>query len=508
MDVQREVVAFLCDPRSYGGGGAGAVERIETHISLVFLVGDRAFKLKRAVKLPYVDFSTVARRRTACAKEVRFNRRTAPSLYLGVRALRRTAQGGVSFDGRGAAIDWVVEMRRFDQQTLFDRMTARGALTPALVRDLADEVAAFHAAAEPNLRHGGARGIRRVIRGDAASFAALRPGGLDRDAVRALQADCAAALAANAALLDRRRAEGHVRHCHGDLHLRNICLVEGRPTLFDCIEFDRDLAVIDVAYDLAFLLMDLEHRGARPLASVAFNRTLDMTGDESCLGALPLFLALRAAIRAHVTALTAQNGAGGGRPIEEARAYLALGRRCLEPARPRLVAIGGASGSGKSTLAAGIGPWLGRAPGARVLRSDVVRKRLFGIAPEIRLPRDAYGESVGERVYAALRERAAAALASGFSVVVDAVHARQAERTAIAAVARAAGVKFDGIWLDVPRETLSGRLDARRDDPSDATAAVLDQQLKRGFGAVTWTRFDASRSPEDCVAAARRALGL
>ena len=221
-------------------------------------------------------------------------------------------------------------------------------------------------------------------------------------------------------LLDRRRANGKVRRCHGDLHLRNICLFDDKPTLFDCLEFSDALASIDVLYDLAFLLMDLEHRGLAEFANVVLNRYLDLTGEDDGLAAMPLFLSLRAAIRAHVTATAMDQAAAAERkqePAAEARSYLSLAARLLRPRPRRLVAIGGLSGSGKSTLATALAP----AIGARVLRSDVIRKRLFGVTPETRLPAHAYAAEISRLVYETLRQRAAAALASGYSVIIDAV---------------------------------------------------------------------------------------
>ena len=205
-------------------------------------------------------------------------------------------------------------------------------------------------------------------------------------------------LSALGTLLDRRRAEGKVRRCHGDLHLRNVCLFEGKPTLFDCLEFSDELACVDILYDLAFLLMDLEHRGLADFANLVLNRYLDLTGEDDGLAAMPLFLSLRAAIRAHVTATVIDRaGRSEVRPemAADARGYLDLAAQFLRPRSCRLVAIGGLSGSGKSTLAAALAPSLG----ARVLRSDVIRKHLFGVAPETRLPASAYTSEVSRRVY-------------------------------------------------------------------------------------------------------------
>jgi uncharacterized protein len=303
-------------------------------------------------------------------------------------------------------------------------------------------------------------------------------------------------------LLDRRRAAGKVRRCHGDLHLRNICVLDGKPVLFDCLEFSEVFASIDVLYDLAFLLMDLEHQGQGASANLVFNRYLDLTGEDDGLAAMPLFLSLRAAIRAHVTALAGATAADG------ARQYLDEACMALLPPPPQLIAIGGLSGTGKSTLAVGLAPGLGARPGARVLRSDVIRKRLFGLDPEARLPEDAYTPEVSERVYSTLRMQAAAALRAGYCAIVDTVALHAQERQAFAAVAQAAGVPFTGIWLDASPQTMTARVEARRHDASDATSAIVERQLEIDPGAMDWHRIDAGKPPEEVLAAAKRLLGL
>jgi len=308
-------------------------------------------------------------------------------------------------------------------------------------------------------------------------------------------------------LLDRRAAAGKVRRGHGDLHLRNVCLFEGRPTLFDCLEFSDELASVDVLYDLAILLMDLEHRGRADFANLVLNRYLDLTGEDEGLAAMPLFLSSRAAIRAHVTAASMQRAmqheAKEGLAAE-ARSYLNLSGLLLRPRSCRLVAIGGLSGTGKSTLAAALAPSLG----ARVLRSDVIRKRLFGVAPEIRLPASAYTPKVSRRVYQTLRQEAAAALVAGYSVIIDAVSLKPAERQSLVAVAEAAGVPFTGVWLAAPSAAMLRRLRARRHDASDASPEVLAQQLQQNPGTLDWVRIDAGTGLAECLSAASRALGL
>ena len=506
-------MAFLADPASYGG--VARVERIETHVSLVFLAGDCAYKLKRAVKLPYVDFTTVARRRAACEAELRLNRRTAPGIYREIRGLVRRPDGGIAFGENEGAVDWVVIMARFDERLLFDALARAGQLDAALIDRLADHVARFHEEAEQRPQFGGAAALAAVAAENHQCLAAAEGAGFEPGAIETLGEETRAALTRLAPLLDRRRENGKVRRVHGDLHLRNICLFEGRPTLFDCIEFSEALASIDVLYDLAFLLMDLEHRGLGAFANRLMNRWLDLFepaagGEEAGLAAMPLYLSLRAVIRSHVTASSLAHAEGKRRAAmaAEARQYLGLAQHLLRPAPPRLVAIGGPSGSGKTTLAMTLAPAIGARPGARVLRSDVLRKRLAGRAPEEPLPASAYTPAASRRVYEGLCERAAAALAAGHSVVLDAVSLRPEERAAFAAVARRAAVPFAGLWLEVPRETMAGRIRARRADASDATEEVLALQLAHDPGPLDWPKIGAGGGPDVTLAAARRLLGV
>lgn len=500
-DDQDEVIEFLTRGESYGRPGE-MPERIDTHASIVFLIGGCVFKLKRAVRFSFLDYSSVTARERFCRSELELNRRTAPDLYLAVRAITRNSRGMLEWDGDGPPLDWVVEMRRFDQNELFDRLASEGRLTPEFLIELADEIAVFHAEAEIAAVYGGRQGIAEVIDDNHKNFVLACPP-LDRPTVERLRSESEAALEKVGSLLDIRQAEGRVRRCHGDLHLRNICLFNGRPTLFDCIEFSDSIACIDVLYDLAFLLMDLEHRGLRRFGNIVFNRYFDRADEISGLAALPLLLSVRAAVRAKVTVAALEVRPQGE---AEARAYLGLASSLLHPSPPCLIAIGGLSGTGKSTVAAGLAANFAPAPGARILRSDVLRKSLMKVSPETRLPSIAYTHDMNERVYGAMHERAAAALAAGYSVVVDATFMDAVARESVAAVARTAGVPFVGLWLTAPTPVLIRRIDARYGDASDADRTVLMQQLEVDTGIVTWLLIDAGGSAVESIAAAQRAL--
>lgn len=496
VEDQSAVVAFLTSP--YTHGEDGPVEVMETHISLVFLVGGRAFKLKRAVKLPYVDFSSAALRLAACRKEVELNSPTAPGLYLGAREIRRDAAGRLCFDGEGELVDAVVEMIRFEQDCLFDSMAANGRLAARQMEEVAHMIALFHRDAPVVPSEKGTANMAGVLDVNEAGFAtsSVFSGG----ETEAFNRGFRAALERVSPRLDRRGEESRIRRCHGDLHLRNICLFRGRPRLFDCIEFNDRIATVDVLYDFAFLLMDLWHRDLPGFANLAMNRYLDETGDEDGFVLLPFFMAVRAAVRAHVTATQAAETAGGGAHLAAAaRSYFDLARTLLEPMPGRLVAIGGFSGSGKTTVAEALAPAVGAPPGARIVESDRVRKSLFGVSAETRLPDAAYAPEVSARVYRTLAERAGAILSAGGSVVVDAVFDRPGNRDLVEASARTAGAPFQGIWLEADTAQLRDRVLARVGGPSDATTAVLERQLARDIGAMGWARVDAGRPLAEVV---------
>ena len=505
---QDQVFNLLADPATHGGQ---PVERIDTHISAVFLAGDRVWKLKKAVRLPFLDFSTAELRHAACEAELAVNRPLAPDLYLGLAAVTRQADGGLAVDGPGQPVDWLVVMRRFDQACQFDRLALAGRLTRAHVVGLTGQLARAHAAAAPRHDQGGAEAMAWIIDNGGECFATHVPGVFAADAVADLVAAQRRALAEHSGLLAARRHDGKVRRGHGDLHLANVCLHDGHPTAFDAIEFSEALGCVDVLYDLAFLVMDLVRYGQKRLASFALNHYLDHSGEWDGLPVLPLFLSCRAAVRAHVSASIAAaipDLADRARRLEAARDYFALARALLVPAPARLVAVGGLSGSGKSRMARELAPFLGTPPGAVVLRTDVLRKRLAGLAPETPLPPEAYTAEASRRTYDELGRRAGLLLAAGYSVVADAVFARADERDAIAGLAKRAGLPFAGAWLEADPAVMAARIAGRQGNASDATVAVLESQLGYDLGRLDWARVDTSASREASVAAARAVLGI
>jgi aminoglycoside phosphotransferase family enzyme/predicted kinase len=505
---QAEVIAFLRDPSSHAGA---AVERFETHGNLVFLAGPDAWKIKRAVAFPYLDFSTLERRKVACAREVEVNRGLAPDIYLGCVPITRAGGGSLAFGGGGEVVEWAVHMRRFDQSQLLSNIAAAKAIGPDLARAVADAVLDSHRGAAPDGAAGGAGQVGVLATMLADSLARLKV--FDATDVLDFGREARWQLGRTKALLDERARRGCVRRCHGDLHLGNIVLWGGRPLLFDAIEFDEAIATVDTLYDLAFLLMDLDRNGQRPAPNVVLNRYLWRDGDDLSLRglqALPLFLGCRAGIRAMVTADRAaqEHSDAAERDRERARALLRAALGYLQPAPPRLVAVGGLSGTGKTTLAAALAPELGPAPGAVHLRSDLERKSLFGVEETVRLPAQSYTHEASAQVYAILLRKARLALAAGHAVIVDAVYSAPEERAAIAAVATQLGVPFLGLWLTAASQTLVARVAARRNDASDATSEVVQRQLTQEIGALSpaWRVLGAGGSAEDVHGRAVSAL--
>ena len=465
---QALVVEFMTDPGTHGGV---QVEHIQTHISHIFLAGDYAYKMKKAVRLPFVDFSTLDARLKACSGEIEVNRRTAPDIYLKVVAVNATADG-LNLDGPGEPVDYLVKMKRFSQDCLLDCIAAEHRLTPKLIRGIADQTAELHLSASRHPAGGLSEDFEQTVTDLLSRLSAIDCGATTRTRLHKLATQIDIALRDRMPEIRARARYGAVRHGHGDLHLGNLCVFNGGVRLFDAIEFEPRFSHIDVLYDIGFITMDLLHRGCNAEAIMMLSRYLSATRDYAGVDNLRLFMAVRAGVRAMVALL----GNSAGRE-EQACEYLDLATDILDSAhKPRLIAIGGRSGTGKSTLAFALAPKLGNAPDVVVLRADELRKRLFNAAPEEPLSSEAYASDVSDRVYRRMFRDAARTIHNGATAVLDASFLDPSNRDAFLALGRRLNVPKTGIWLTAPTKVLADRLDRRKGDTSDADRAVMLQQ--------------------------------
>lgn len=502
---QSEAIAFLADPATYGGA---RVEHVETHGAHVFLAGEVALKIKRAVRYDYMDFSTLEKRHAMLQRELYLNRAAAPEIYRNLVPITRESDGHLALGGAGEPVEWALRMQRFPAEAELSAVAARGALDDGLADELGRVIAAYHDCAARRSADGGEliASILRELRDALAGMAGL----LDVEQIRTFEVEAVGQLKLLTPLLAERTKAGCVRRVHGDLHLGNFVLIGGRPVPFDALEFDERLGTCDVLYDLAFLLMDLCHRDLRRAANLVLGAyLLAMNGtQDSGMAALPLFMAVRAAIRSMVTVQTGRAKGDPAASRSEARKYLGDALDMLVAPAPRLIAIGGRSGTGKTVLARALAPEIGGLCGAVHLRSDLERKAMAGVAPETHLPPEHYTKEASDKVYARMFERARALLRAGASVVLDAAFLDPAERAEAKALAAEFSVAFDGIWLEAEPDRLVARVSARRGDASDADATVVRKQLGFDVGPVDWRCVDASGASDATLAKTRAALGL
>jgi uncharacterized protein len=506
---QEEVFAFLADPATHGCANGQEVRRIDTHAASVFLAGAHALKVKRAVRFPFLDYSTLDKRKKACEAELAVNAPYAPQIYIGVVPITREPGGKLAIAGKGTPVEWAVEMRRFDETRTLDHLA--GEIGDDLADALGRVVAAAHAKAPAVKAEPWIAALGSYIDEHVEAFRE-HPKIFPDANITALARASRTAYGRIVPLLRDRARRGLIRRIHGDLHLGNIVLIDDKPVLFDAIEFSDIIASGDIFYDLAFLLMDLLERGQAQAANIVFNRYLaEMKSVENLdgLAALPFFLSMRAAIRAKVTAARLEQVPAAERAAitRAAQAYFHFAERAIAPSEPQLIAVGGLSGTGKSRLARALATHVGPMPGAVVVRSDVERKALFGGAETEKLPETAYTPAATERVYGAILDKARQIIAAGHSAIVDAVFAHPRERAAFAEAAKSANIRPQGLFLAAELAIRLARVGARVHDASDAGESVVRAQEQYGIGPLDWIEIDASGSPEQTLARARTALG-
>ena len=502
-EVQASVFEFLGQPSTHRGE---TVRRMATHGAAVFLAGDRALKVKRAVSFPFLDYSTLDKRRAACAAELEVNRRFAPQLYRRVVPITRDKNGNLALDGHGEVVEWAVEMHRFDESQTLDCLADRGALDSRMAEKLAAMTLAMHRSARSADVVQWLSAVESYIGQNTEAFRAY-PDLFPEAILVKLERSMRHELERLRPLLIERGRQGFVRQGHGDLHLGNIAVVNDAPVAFDAIEFSPVIASGDVLYDLGFLLMDLVERGQVANANIVLNGYFDSSEPLEALdglAALAFFMSLRAAIRAKVIAARiGQRKCDDAAVRTSARRYFDLALQLLRRVEPLLIGIGGLSGVGKSVIAKRLAGIVLPLPGALVFRSDVIRKHMFGCPETDPLSPDAYRPDVSSGVYGELMERAIRTVSAGLSVIVDATFMNTDARGKVESEARRAAVDFVGIFLTADLETRVARIKQRGADASDADVTLAREQEGYQLGDLTWTRVDASGTVDQTLERSR-----
>ena len=470
--------------------GPESVRVVHTHASVVFLAGGMVWKIKKPVNFGFLDFTTLEKRRENCLREVELNRRLAPRVYLGVDTVFRGAAGGFSLSGPGEVVEYAVRMKRLDEDRMFASLLSRGLLTPGHVERLARVLADFHARAATGGEIDAAGSLECVEKNHEEDFAQVEGYAgrvLGREQLALLIAFADWFMLRRRRLFDRRVAEGRIRDCHGDLHLAHVCEDEGGIVVFDCIEFNKRFRYSDVAAEVAFFAMDLEANGAWDLSRAFTNAYAAASGDRRMRLLLDFYKCYRATVRGKVNAMAADEAdvpeGERARAAERAAAYFDLAARYASATvRPRLVVLSGLSGTGKSTLAGHLAHFLG----AEILRTDVIRKSLFGIPLTQRVPEalgsGVYGPEATERTYGEMFRQAKALLLQRKSVILDACFLLRREREQAAGVAQKARGGFFAVECAAPEEEVRRRLEGRLSDPTAVSDGRWEVYLaQKGF---------------------------
>ena len=506
---QSDIISFFSSPDTHRGQ---EVKRIDTHANIAFLVGYDAYKMKRDVKFPFLDYSSLAKRKAACDAEIRLNSQYAPQIYRSTLPITLEANGNLELNGRGEVVEWLVHMNRFDEHLGLDKIADRDGIPSDLAQDLAHLMLRAHKRTTLRDAQPWIDDLMSYVNQNLEAFLEF-PELFPKEDVMVLDMAARKELAHITPIIQRRGADGLVRLNHGDAHLANIVMHDGKPLLFDAIEFDDAIATGDVLYDLAFLLLDLCERKELGAANVVFNTYLQLSHDTRHLRDLRImrfYMMMRAAIRAKISAASLQHQEGRLREKtrQQAIKYFQISQKSIAPVAPVLFAIGGFSGTGKTTLARGLAPLLGHIPGAVHLRTDIIRKELLHLPTTEKAEATTYTQEFSEHVYKDLQERAAHILKAGHSVIVDGVYAKAKERDSLEQLAQRNNSEFQGIWLHSDLNTLINRVEARHGDASDANAEVVKLQHTYDTGPVAWPTLDASVSIESVLKQACSLTGL
>jgi uncharacterized protein len=479
------LIQQMLQPGFYPHRVKEAVQLIQTHASFVLLTGDYAYKIKKPVNFGFLDYSTLAKRQHFCTQELMMNRRTAPEIYLEVVPIIQKgdrfqlSSNSQSLMDAEIPVEYTLKMREFSQELLLLSLLERGEITEQLMEDLGREVAKFHSATISNnyiRKFGEVSQIREAIDNNYLISQKYIGGPQTQTQYQETKNYTDLFFEQNQELFDRRIANNKIRECHGDLHLRNIALWQNKILLFDCIEFNEPFRFVDVMYDVAFTVMDLESRGRRELANAFLNTYIEQTGDWEGLQLLPLYLSRQAYVRAKVTSLMLDDAAISTAEKAEisqtAGHYYQLAWEYTKPRQGKLTLMSGLSGSGKSTLAR----YLSRRTGAIHIRSDAVRKHLGGIPLNERGGQDLYSDEMTAKTYTRLLELGIMLAQRGWNVILDAKFDRQNLRSTAMNTAESHSLPLQIVYCTARVEILRSRIEQRRGDIADATAELLSSQ--------------------------------
>ena len=498
-ESQSDIIVALSNPKNYSHP-VKSVEVRQSHIAILFLAGDKAYKLKRAVLYPEADLSTKEKRKVACVQEMRRSAVYAPGLVEKIEPVRRLENGRIVIGGKeGEEIDTVLVMKRIPDKYLLNHLLPSQHFDRFEAMDLAEKLSDLHKKAKVFHNRWGTDIVKKLILKTESLLSCFCPDIFDRDKINKLTYSCLKLLAEQSRLIKLRQKSGFVRKCHGDLLLSNIAYTDRDFLFFSPIEYNDQLCCIDTLYDLADLLMDLEAHHERRLTNILFNHYMAYTNDINGFPLLPLYQSIRAARRAAVSAkkATLLHAWERRKIIKEARMYFDLACHFVSERKPVLIACGGLSGSGKSRVARELAGYLDPAPGAVILRDDIIKKQITGISPSETLDQKYNTPAFDTVVYDVLRQQAKTALNTGSCVILDALFYSEAERHAAEQLAKEEQIPFIGLWMEAPLSVREERVKKRVRNPSDVKKkSDLDEQLNIDTGNITWNKImtDVSRS--------------
>ncbi|MBR5129763.1 MAG: AAA family ATPase [Alphaproteobacteria bacterium] len=502
LSEQTDIIEALSTPQTYGKN-IHKVDVRRSHIAIIFFAGNYVYKLKRAVIYPGVDFSTAEKRKLACIAEMKRSTVYAPHLIIGVKPIKRLKNGTIKIGGTsGEEIDTVIVEKRLPNKAILSFLLPSPDFDRFETMDLAEHLADLHAKAKVFHNKWGVDVIQNIIL-ETESILSCFPSSIDLTQLNTLTKQSLEILKKNENLIKFRQKSGFVKKCHGDLLLSNIAYNKGKFLFFSPIEYNDSLDCIDTLYDLSFLTMDLEAKGLRRISNILFNHYMSYMNDIEGFPLMGLYQSMRAASRAAICAKTSALLTGNEKQqaILQTQKYFKLACHFLINSSPILIACGGLSGSGKSRVAREIGGLISPSPGAVILRDDVVKKQITGLAPRQRFNKTIDTPAFEKVVYEVLRQQASCALQTGSTVIVDALFHNENERLAIQALADSLNIPFIGLWMDAPLNVRKQRLQKRKNTPSDnRKEKELESQLCLEIGNMIWHLVNTDMPKEDTIA--------